>query len=288
MSNMKRPMALHHGGKFKLRHWVIEHFPAHRVYIEPFGGMASVLLEKERADLEVLNDLDHQIVNLYRVMRDPVASTRLADELRLTPYAREEFDAAYAVCSDPVEMARRYLVRAFMGFGANSATCPYKNGFRSKRPDFKSPAYEFAAYPPHVEYFRERLAGVTIECKPALDVVERYDEPDALIYVDPPYMPETRIASQTMSYRHEMTVVDHEILARTLRQAQGMVVLSGYRCDAYDEWFRGWTRVDRDCWAERAARRTESLWISPRCEERLRREAEIRDANILPLMRAVN
>lgn len=144
---MKRPMALHHGGKFKLRHWVIEHFPMHRVYIEPFGGMASVLMEKERADLEVLNDLDNQVVNLYQVMRDPVASVRLAEELQLTPYARAEFDAAYGVCTDPVEMARRYLVRAFMGFGANSATCPYKNGFRSKRPNFKSPAYEFVSYP---------------------------------------------------------------------------------------------------------------------------------------------
>jgi DNA adenine methylase len=277
-------MALHHGGKFKLRKWVISHFPAHRVYIEPFGGMASVLLEKERADLEVLNDLDHQIVNLYRVMRDPVASTRLADELRLTPYAREEFDAAYAVCSDPVEMARRYLVRAFMGFGANSATCPYKNGFRSKRPDFKSPAYEFASYPAHVEFFQARLAGVTIECKAAADVIERYDEPDALIYADPPYMPETRVASQTMSYRHEMTEADHEALARTLRAARGMVIVSGYRCDAYDEWYRGWERVDRDCWAERAAKRTESLWISPRCAERLRREGETRARQAMPLM----
>ena len=129
---MKRPMALHHGGKFRLRKWVLSHFPTHRVYIEPFGGMASVLMEKARADLEVLNDLDYQIVNLYRVMRDPVASIRLVEALNLTPYARAEFDSAYEPCTDPVEMARRYLIRAFMGFGANSATCPYKNGFRAE------------------------------------------------------------------------------------------------------------------------------------------------------------
>lgn len=167
--------------------------------------------------------MDGQVVNLYRVLRDPVASARLAEGLALTPFSREEYEAAYLICSDPVEMARRFLVRASMGHGSNAATRKIRSGFRAKRAGAASPACDFSNYPSQVALFHARLQGVTIERKPALDILERYDSPDTLFYLDPPYVTETRTLNHT-SYRHEFLDEDHEQLAAALN-----AILEGYQ-----------------------------------------------------------
>lgn len=106
--------------------WIISHFPEHRVYVEPFGGGASVLLRKPRSYAEIYNDLDSEIVNLFRMVRDRGAE--LAKLLTLTPYAREEYGTLHDD-DDPMEKARRTVIRSFMGF---SSTSIHRNtGFRS-------------------------------------------------------------------------------------------------------------------------------------------------------------
>ncbi|HDT6053708.1 TPA: DNA adenine methylase, partial [Klebsiella michiganensis] len=130
MSNkIKHPAIRYHGGKFRLASWIISHFPEHRCYVEPFGGGASVLLKKEASEAEVYNDLDGDVVNLFRVLRNPETAQQLVDACALTPYSRDEFNCAYEDSENRVEQARRLIVRATMGFGSAGAT-KGKTGFR--------------------------------------------------------------------------------------------------------------------------------------------------------------
>jgi DNA adenine methylase len=258
----------YHGGKWKLAPWIIEHFPAHGVYVDPFGGAGSVLLRKPRSSGEVYNDLAGEVVNVFRVLRDPASSAKLAELLVLTPYARDEFQASYEPSPDPVEQARRTLVRAAMGIGTNAVGRRSRNGFRAKRAGGILPASEFANWPPYVPAFTARLRGVVIESRPALDVIHQYDAPDVLHYCDPPYLASLRTGGRARSYAHEMTDADHCELAAALHGVRGMAIVSGYASSLYADLYEaaGWRRVDRPVYADQAARRVESLWISPRAD----------------------
>lgn len=259
-SHCTRPILRWHGGKWRLAEWIIRHFPKHRIYDEPYGGAGSVLLRKPRAYAEVYNDLDGEVVNLFRVVRDR------GDELRrliaLTPFSRDEFTESHRRSDDPIEQARRTVVRSFMGFGSNGHN--KTTGFRSNsNRSGTTPAQDWRNYPDALAAIIERLRGVIIENRNALDVMRAHDGAETLHYVDPPYLPDTRGGGS--DYRHEMTAADHEALAETLHTLKGAVVLSGYRHDLYDHLYRGWTRVERAAHADGARRRVECLWLSPRC-----------------------
>lgn len=264
-----RPVLRWHGGKWKLAPWIIRHFPKHRIYVEPYGGAASVLLRKERSYSEIYNDLDEDAVNLFQVLRDPLKSTRLIQVLELTPFARAEFERAYQACADPVERARRLVVRSFMGFGSDAPNIELRTGFRAQSPkSSRSPENDWLNYPPALETIVQRLRGVVIERRPALDVIGRHDAPDTLHYVDPPYMPETRSQKSGRgrlkyhAYAHEMTDSDHGTLLDALQRLTGMVVLSGYPSGLYDETLRHWRRITMAALADGARPRTEVLWIN--------------------------
>lgn len=263
-----RPVLRYHGGKWMLAPWIISHFPAHRVYVEPFGGAASVLMRKPRSYAEVYNDLDGEVVNLFRVLRDPAQAAELERLVRLTPFARAEFVLSYEPSDDPMEQARRTIVRAFLGFGSDAASGA-QTGFRSNSfGSNRSAPRDWMAYPDQVPVFAERLAGVQVECKPAVELVQEHDGPDTLFYVDPPYVEVTRSQTTTgegKGYRHEMADDDHRELAEVLHGVDGMVVLSGYPCDLYDrELYPDWHRVERKALADGARERTEVLWLNDR------------------------
>lgn len=254
-----RLIVRYHGGKWRLAPWIIEHFPPHRIYVEPFGGSGAVLLRKPRSYAEVYNDLSSEMVNLFSVARDD--GDRLARAVELTPFSRDEFARSYEACSDPMEMARRTLVRGFMGFGSNSIH--QKSGFRANsNRSGTPPARDWMNYPDALRITIERLRGVVIENRDALDCMRHHDSPETLHYADPPYVFGTRSDSRG-DYRHEMTDGDHEAFAAGVKSLCGMVIVSGYRCDAYDELFGAWTRVDKAAFADGAAPRVESLWLSP-------------------------
>lgn len=268
-----RPMLRWHGGKWRMATWIMQHMPRHRVYVEPFAGAASVLLQKPRVYAEYLNDLDSDLVNLFRVLRDQEQSRRLIYLLELTPFARAEFIAAYESSDDPVERARRLCVRAFMGFGSASGNPQYKTGFRCK--SFRSntgPATDWRNYPAALSAVIDRLRGVTIESRPALEMIAALDTPQTLFYVDPPYPQSTRVSFG--AYRHEMTDEQHAELATGLMNCQGYVLISGYRCDLYDYLFAGWAKVEKQSMSDKGWR-TECLWVSPRTSEAL--SAQIRN-----------
>lgn len=240
--------------------WILGHLPAHRVYVEPFGGAASVLLRKARSYAEIYNDLDVSVVNLFGVLRGPRAA-ELVEAIRLTPFARDEFMAAYQDAADPVERARRLIVRSFMGFGSNGHN--RSTGFRANsNRSGTTPAHDWASYPDALAAVIERLRGVVIENRDACAVMAAHDGAETLHYVDPPYVFSTR-ADLSKDYAHEMTDGDHVRLLDFLQTLKGMVVLSGYPHPLYDQRLEGWRRIERAALADGARKRTEVLWKNP-------------------------
>lgn len=259
-----RPALRYHGGKWNLAEWIISEMPPHRVYVEPFGGAASVLLRKPRSYAEVYNDMDGEIVNLFRVVREQ--PRRLVRELVWTPFSRDEYRAAFPLADDGVEVARRTITRSFMGFGSNAINRAVQSGFRANsNRSGTTPAHDWMNYPMSLRATASRLRGVVIENKPALGVIAQYDGPETLFYLDPPYVHATRaldVMHGDHGYAHEMTDAQHKELAAALGGVSGMVLLSGYHGDLYDRLYGSWPRVERTALADGAARRTEVLWFN--------------------------
>lgn len=279
MNAPARPVLRYHGGKWLLAPWIIGFFPPHRVYVEPFGGGASVLLRKEPALTDIYGDLDADVVNLFRVLRGPEAP-RLLDALGLTPYAREEFDLAFEPTDEPVERARRLIVRSFMSGGSRGVldvdrTMAGFNG-SSARSRGRSPqashAQDWARYPDGLPAVIARLRNVVIEHRSAFELIPQHDSGETLFYVDPPYLSGVRSDRARKAYRHELSDEDHRRLAASLRQVKGMVVLSGYPCALYDsDLYPDWRRYARPHRADGARERTEVVWLNPACAAALDR-----------------
>lgn len=279
MTTPSRPALRWHGGKWKLAPWIIGHFPKHRVYVEPFGGAASVLLRKPRSYAEVYNDLDDDVVNFFRVLQDPPAAARLRALLEITPFARREFEGAWDLTEEPVERARRLIIRSFMGFGSNAHNSLGRGhkttGFRANSSrSGTTPAYDWMSYTEVLPDIAERFRGVVVEHRPAVQVMRAHDGGGVLHYVDPPYLPETRSPANKYDlkhrmYRHELTPADHAALLDALCSLEGMVLLSGYPHAMYDNALPGWQRVEIGAHADGARDRTEVLWINPVCSAAL-------------------
>jgi DNA adenine methylase len=250
--------------------WIIEHFPPHQVYVEPFGGAASVLVRKAPAPAEVYNDLDGEIVNLFRVLRDPALAADLYALCAMTPYARAELELANEPSHHPVEQARRTLFRAWGSFGSAGATRG-RSGMRIyTKPGtrYSSVTESWARMPEAIRGFTDRLRQVLIENRPALEVIDQHDDELTLHYVDPPYLPETRSFDSGRYYRHELTEADHEDLLRHLSRIRGMVVLSGYRSALYDDLLPGWQRREHSAVGSGrygSVQRLECIWLNPAC-----------------------
>ena len=197
--SISRPALRWHGGKWRLAPWIIANFPVHRVYVESYGGGGSVLLRKARCYAEVYNDLDGDVVNLFRILRDD--PDPLIRALELTPFARDEHEVSTDLTDDPLERARRLCVRSFMGFGSDGHNIKKKTGFRSNsNRSGTTPAHDWRNYPQSLSKIVERVCGVVIENRDACACMEQHDGPQTLHYVDPPYVPETRSGLMHSAY----------------------------------------------------------------------------------------
>jgi DNA adenine methylase len=259
---IRRPITRWHGGKWLLAPWIISAMPPHQTYVEPFGGGASVLMRKPATEIEVLNDLDPLAVDLYRVLADAELSRDLASRCWLTPYRKSVFKdlSRYATDPDPVRRAMGIVARGTMAFSSSS-----RSGYRDPRQrDDRSttPSDDWYSYRHAVPGFHRRLRDVEILCEPAVDVMQRYDALDAIHYVDPPYLHSTR-SDASHAYAHEMSDVDHLDLLSFLSSLSGMVILSGYPSQLYDDALAGWSRLTRRALDNSAAWRTECLWLNP-------------------------
>ncbi|MDQ0719779.1 DNA adenine methylase [Paenibacillus sp. W4I10] len=243
----------------------MDHQPVseHTTYLEPFFGSGAVLFSKERSQLETVNDIDGEVVNLFRVIRE--RPDELAQMIKWTPHSRQEYYESYEPSSDDLERARRLVVRLWQGRGGKTA---HRTGWRSMiECNGPLPGQEWVSFPQKISSVAQRLQGVQIECQPANELLQRYARPGVLIYADPPYLHSTRT---TTSYRYEMTDQDHCSLLEILNEHPGPVVLSGYSHELYDRQLRHWRRETRRVKAEGGASRTEVLWINPVVAGRVR------------------
>lgn len=257
----RRPVLRYHGGKWTLAPWLISLFPSHRVYVEPFGGAASVLLRKPRARVEVYNDLDSEVVELFQILRNPLTAAELVRLLELTPFGREEFESAYEPAETSLERSRRLIVRSFSGFGSHSHNPQNSNGFRWH--PSKSYAQEFANLPKSLQSITARIRGVTIENQHALKVIAQQDTPDTFFFVDPPYPHSTR-DPHLKGYQFEMQDGEHRALADLLKRIRGKALVCGYH-GLYDQLLEGWYHLEKTSYAngqKGRSERTEVVWAN--------------------------
>ena len=270
MSILKRPPLRYHGGKWRIAHIILEYFPPHTTYVEPFGGGASVLLRKRRSKNEIYNDLDSDIVNVFKVLRDPIQSKELLKLLELTPFSREEMVIGWQDTNCPIEQARRCLVRSHMGFGSAGAT-KGRTGFRGVdcyENSYSAPAKQWNELPIHLSAIIQRLKGVVLENTDALKLIEQTNIESTLLYIDPPYIPSTRSSMKNgmQYYRHEMTEEDHVQLLEKIINVKSQVIISGYKTSLYMDMLHDWKFITfkaRASSKKGTVIRDECLWIKP-------------------------
>lgn len=260
MANPQSPPLRYTGSKWRLAPEILKLFPPHTCYCEPYCGGANILFRKTPSATEVINDLNHEVVNFFQVLRETPDNLMLA--LSLTPYSRSELDLSYKPCDDPLEKARRFYVRSWQGYG--SPTRNRKAGWRSqtKLGNRQSVVEEWNDLG-DLAHAAERLKAVMIECDDALKVINRFDSLQTLFYVDPPYVRSSR--SETDAYATEMTDDEHRVLAGALHKIEGMVVLSGYSSPLYDELYPDWHCITFDARALNNTPKTECVWLNPAC-----------------------
>lgn len=266
-----RPALRYYGGKWRIAPWIISHFPEHVCYVEPFAGGASVLLRKPVSKVEVLNDLDGEVVNFWRVLRE--RTDDLIRAVELTPFSREEMELAYLECSDPLERARRFFIRSWQQRGGPRAQ--WRSGWRhaTGAGRYNIPAHDWSKTD-HLWDVAARLKPVQIEHDDAIDVIERYDRPKTLFYVDPPYVADVRSRRwRKKAYKCEGEEALHVKLAGTLKEIDGCALVSGYPSPLYDEIYKGWERRETETICDShlgSKRRREVLWMNPALAERSR------------------
>lgn len=273
---MIRPPAKWHGGKAYLAARIIQRFPIHRKYLEPFGGMFSVGINKPPCEVEAYNDLDRRVTRFWRTLRDH--RDWFIERARLTPYSEVEFQEAVEAHTDAVESgdiadhreaAFADFIRWRQSFGGQGKSFSCTTG-RARG----GMAGDVNAWWTAIEGLGamvDRIKRVEILNRPAVDAIAQFDAMDCLIYADPPYVSETRASKKV--YAHEMTSEDHRQLAESLLACKSKVVLSGYDNPLYGQWYKDWRRIDFDI-ANHAAggaakrRMTECIWLNfPEAEE---------------------
>ncbi|MEU4228328.1 DNA adenine methylase [Nonomuraea sp. NPDC026600] len=254
------PPMPYYGSKGTLAPRIAALLPAHQHYVEPYGGSLAVLLAKKPSEQETVNDLSRDLMIFWRVLRDRPAE--LARVCALTPHSRAEHDAAFepAPAGDEIETARRVWIRLTQG-RSNALYCRTGWRYQVAANGLSLPGY-LDAYRDRLIPAAERLAGVSLECLPALDVIARYGaDAGVAFYVDPPYAAKTRNSSH---YLHEMKTDDqHRELAHALNATAAAVLLSGYHSPLYDELYAGWNVQEirtTNTQAGAASTRVEVLW----------------------------
>lgn len=268
-----RPVLRYPGGKYRIADWVISHFPSHNLYVEPFGGAASVLMAKGRSTGEIYNDLNSNVVNVFRVLRDPDQAGRLEELCRLTPFALAEYNAAFEPCDEPIEKARRMIFRSFAGIGSDSI---FRNcGFRYSKHNKSGvvPAQGWMRYPEAIKYFTTRLQGVVINNLDAFDIIKKYDSEETLFYLDPPYLSSTRSDSSVLYANEMLGEEQHLMLAGLIKTLKGKVVLSGYASELYKNLYEGFRLMAKSANGGsgngHGSKRVECLWLSPNIQTTL-------------------
>jgi len=252
----RRPILKYPGAKWKYAAWITQYIPRSVTYLEPYFGSGAVYFNLPWTPKNaVLNDLDNDIVNLFRMIRERGAE--LATLIEMTPWARAEYEASFTPTDDPMEAARRFVVRCWQAHGTRTNV---RTGWRNVGVSASGSTVSlWKKLPQRVHAVIDRLRDAEIECRPALEIIERYRSPDVAIYADPPYVLATRAGEM---YEHEMTDTEHLALLDALDAHPGPVVLSGYACALYDNRLSKWHRIETRSISEKGGVRTEVIWMN--------------------------
>ncbi len=255
------------GSKSRLVKDIVAHFPPHQTYVDVFGGSGAVLLGKKPSKVEVYNDLNSKMSALFRVLSDREKTHELVRRLELTPYSREGFQLACAAVeaeTNEIELARLMIVVQRQSHGGLAKQWSYC--VDAPAGGYSASVRKFHAGIERLPAVQERMRKVQVENLCYRDILPRYDRENTLFYLDPPYVPDTRING---AYEKEMSADDHRELVTQLLKLRGMFILSGYRSDIYAPLENaGWKRVEIETFAATSKTRTprtECLWISPNC-----------------------
>lgn len=246
------------GSKWSIANWVISFFPSHHSYLEPFLGSGAVLFNKPRSNIETVNDLDGNVINLFEwIRRDP---EKLAREIYLTPYARQIYNTAFETePKDSFEKAVNFYIRLNMGHGfrTNGEKVGWKDDVQGRERAYSS--QDWCNLPGKIMQAAERLRGVQIENMPAVELMQRFNYSNVLIYADPPYVLSTRHGKQ---YRCEMDNKAQSELLDVLMAHKGPVLISGYDNELYNNRLQGWNREETTCYSQVSSKKREILWMN--------------------------
>lgn len=246
------------GSKWNIAGQLIKLIPPHHSYVEPFFGSGAVLFCKPPSDIETINDMDSDVTNLFRCIREE--PERLARMVMTTPFSREEYDRAFdKEYTDCFGQAKDFLVRCWQGHAFR--TCGSRTGWKNdvQGRERMYALWDWYRLPEWIIETAERLKKVQIEQRPVLEVIERFNYKNVFMYLDPPYLLEVRSGKQ---YKHEMTDKDHEELLKTVRKSKAKIMLSGYESDLYNDYLHDWKkRSFRSC-AEYGKPRQETVWMN--------------------------
>ncbi len=255
-----------YGGKYSHLNWLLPLLSQTHHYCEPFAGSAAVLLNREPSPVETYNDIDGEVVNFFRVLRDQ--GEDLIKAIALTPFSREEFAQAVSehqeVLSD-LERARLFYVRARQvrtGLAQTASIGRWANCIQTSRAGMSGAVSRWLGSIEDLPSIALRLLRVQIENRPAIDVIKLYDSKDTLFYCDPPYPHAAR--TDVRAYGFEMTDDEHTKLAEVLKEVEGKAAISSYRCDLMDELYKDWRLVEapeKNCHSVKKPRR-EALWMN--------------------------
>lgn len=246
------------GSKWRVANQIINRMPEHHSYVEPYFGSGAVLFNKARSAIETINDLDGNVVNLFEVIRKE--PERLARAVYFTPYAREVYERAFKENpEDSFEKALNFYIRLNMGHGFRTTgeKVGWKNDVQGRERAYCS--QDWVKLPDKILFAAERLRGVQIENRPAVDVIKRFNYENVLIYCDPPYVLNTRHGKQ---YRFEMSDKDHEELLNTILRHKGYVIISGYDSDMYNYALKKWYRIEFKSHNQNGREVTEVVWFN--------------------------
>lgn len=250
-----QPILKYPGAKWRLAKWVISQMPRHKVYLEPFFGSGAVLFNKQPSGIETINDIDGNVINLFKVIR--YKPNELAALIEFTPWARDEYIKSYETTGDDLEDARRFLVRCWQAYATRTG---YRTGWRhSAQGQSPNMPEQWSKIPSRVLEVAERLKYVQIENMDAIELIKKHNHESVLIYADPPYTLDTR---QKGIYKYDMNEESHIELLKALKKHCGLVILSGYENPLYKEYLKGWRVKKRKTATEKGQSKVEVIWMN--------------------------
>ncbi len=262
-----------YGGKFSHLDWLLPLLPRAQHYCEPFGGSGAVLINRDPAPVETFNDLDGEIINFFRVLREQ--KDTLLEAIGLTPFSREEFELAIEPSPSSItdlERARRFFVRARQvrtGLAQTASSGRWAHCLLTSRAGMAGAVSRWLGSVEGLSEIAQRLLRVQIEHGPALEVIRRYDSPETLFYCDPPYPHDSR--GDKNAYAYEMNNMAHTMLAEQLHQVKGKVAISGYRSELMGKLYGDWQCIAGPPKTIHSVKqpREEMLWINYALDEGL-------------------